>query len=89
MWDYVTGDIPKPPTNNPSREIWVKNDKKALFLLNNKIEENLNARVRLCGTSSDLWEKLDSMYKLKGVAGKQAAWEVWERVVLKEGGDVP
>ncbi len=55
LWEYVTGEVPKPPLNNPvSRDIWGKNDKKALFFLNNRIEENLHARVRNCTTSSDL-----------------------------------
>lgn len=88
FWNYVTGETPKPPLSNPSREVWTQNDKKALFLLKNRTEENLSSRIRTCSTSSDLWEKLEEMYKLKGVSGKQAAWENWERVHLKEGGDV-
>ncbi len=89
LWDYVTGEIPKPPINNlTSREVWERNDKRALFLLKNCIEENIYSRIRMCSSASDLWIKLEDMYKLKGVTGKQAAWENWERVHLKEGGDV-
>lgn len=89
LWDYVTGEIAKPPISNAiQREIWSKNDKRAHLLISNRIEEIVHSRVRTCTTSSDLWEKLENMFKLNGVSGKQAAWENWERVQLKEQGDV-
>ncbi len=89
LWEYINGEIAKPSMLHPtSRTNWIRNDQRALLLMNSRIESSLHSRVRLCSTSSDLWEKLESLFKLKGSQGQAEALMKWERLSLKEGGNI-
>lgn len=72
-WDYVTGKKKKPEEKEGSEdetEKWNINDQKAMSDIILTIHPTQLSQVKNCKTSSEMWEKLQSIYQSKGPAKK-------------------
>ena len=61
-WTIVTGDEQK-TTASTQKEDWEKRENKAKVLLKMSVKDNVNAHIRDCKTSREIWTKMKSLYE--------------------------
>lgn len=90
-WEYVSGQKPKPQvTDNNAEEVrkWLIEDEKAKADIILSIKPSQLKQIKECGTSHELWLKLQSIYQSSGPARKATLIKQLTYHRMQEGEDV-
>jgi len=72
VWDYVNGNIQRPPMSSPEKErrSWKKYDLLARNVLCNGVDEERLQMLTECNTSAEMWKVLQDKYEIVSVANQ-------------------
>ncbi|XP_026673862.1 uncharacterized protein LOC113464999, partial [Ceratina calcarata] len=88
LWEYVTGDKPKPVENQAEIGNWIKNDRKAKADIILTLSSSEFCHIKNAETSKDVWTKLASVYESKGPAKTAYLLETLLFTKMHEGEDM-
>lgn len=70
LWGIVNGTEETPDEYDPEYKNWARREKAAFSRLQLKVSKTVAPKIRSCTTSSDIWKKLESHYRLAGSLGQ-------------------
>ena len=69
LWNYVCGKCKKPETEMESLNMWVTNGLKTRSDIILSISPTELKQVKHCGTTREMWIRLEEIYQSKGKEG--------------------